>query len=77
MSYALAVELVDHTGLDATEHAALNAALAGLHTLHEVIRWGLAAAPERIVAEVIIQDEFTHDVVMPWTGDRYVVFDTT
>ena len=30
----------------------------------------------QIVAEVIVQDEFTHDVVIPFR-DVYLVFDTT
>jgi len=30
----------------------------------------------QIVAEVVVQDEFTHDVVIPYQ-DVYLVFDTT
>ena len=71
------MELTAHTALTDDERTELEAQLPGLRTLHEVIRWGLAADPARIVAEVVIQDEFTHDVVMPWTAGRYLVFDTT
>lgn len=31
---------------------------------------------ERIIAEVIVQDEFTHDVIIPFQ-DVFLVFDTT
>lgn len=30
----------------------------------------------QIVAEVVVQDEFTHDIVIPFQG-VYLVFDTT
>lgn len=69
------MELIALTELGAGERAELEAALARLITLHDVILWGLEA--DRIIAEVVIQDEFTHDVVMPWTRGRYLVFDTT
>lgn len=46
-------------------------------TLEEVVRWGFAQRPPRVVCEVIVQDEFTHDVVLPFSGGAYLVFDTT
>ena len=48
-----------------------------LGTLAEVIRWGLSLSPERSVVDVVIQDEYTHDVVMDWDDDRHLVFNTT
>ena len=46
-------------------------------TLDQVVRWGLAATPERMVCNVVVQDEFTHDVVVPWSNEHYLVYDTT
>jgi hypothetical protein len=43
-------------------------------SLEDVIRWGFAHDHE--IVEVIVQDEFTHDVVMR-TADTFHVFDTT
>jgi hypothetical protein len=43
-------------------------------SLEDVIRWGFAHDHE--IVEVIVQDEFTHDVVMR-TGDTFHIFDTT
>ena len=48
-----------------------------LATLADVIRWGLSRSPERTVVDVVVQDEYTHDVVMDWDDGRYLVFDTT
>lgn len=51
-------------------------ALPALATLADVVRWGLAQAPPEMIADVIVQDEYSHDIVLPWRG-RYLVFDTT
>lgn len=71
------VPLTDLTGMTPGTRAALERELAPLTTLQDVVRWGFAHAPPRDVAAVVVQDEFTHDVVLPWEGHRYLVFDTT
>lgn len=50
--------------------------LASLWSLQDVVRWGFAQSPAYMVVDVIVQDEFTHDVVMH-AGDIYLVFDST
>ena len=76
--YAVAmVLLTDHSGLPPAQRTALERELAPLTLLQDVVRWGFARTPPRDVAAVIVQDEFTHDVVVPWEGERYLVFDTT
>jgi len=43
-----------------------------LHTLEDILRWGAH------VHAVIVQDEYTHDVVVsPPRADGFLVFDTT
>lgn len=54
--------------------------LATLKTLGQVLIWA-SAKPKgdflpKIVAEVVQQDEFTNDVVIPYK-DLFLVFDTT
>ena len=34
-------------------------------TLEDVVRWGLSQTPPQLVADVVVQDEYTHDVVLP------------
>ncbi len=46
-------------------------------TLEEVVRWSLALVPPRMIARVVIQDEYTHDVVLPYDEGVYLVYDTT
>ena len=45
-------------------------------TLEDVVAWGLADSPPRLIARVVVQDEYTHDVVMPFE-DIFLVYDTT
>lgn len=69
--------LADHAGLELGERQRLKAAVARLATLEEVIRWGLGLPRPSVIADVVVQDEYSHDVVMPWGDDHHIVFDTT
>ncbi len=51
--------------------------VAGQRTLEDVIRWALAQSPPRLVERVVVQDEYTHDVVVRWADGVYLVYDTT
>ena len=46
-----------------------------LATLEDVLRVGFAQQPAWELVDVIVQDEFTHDVIVH--GPAYLVFDTT
>jgi hypothetical protein len=46
-------------------------------TLQDVVAWGLAQTPPAIVCDVVTQDEYTHDVIVPHPDGTYLVFDTT
>jgi hypothetical protein len=46
-------------------------------TLAEVLAWAREQSPPREVVEIVTQDEYTHDVVVPFEGDCFLVFDTT
>ena len=50
--------------------------VAPLRLLEQVVRWAFSQVPPSDVADVIVQDEFSHDVVVPWRG-VHLVFDTT
>lgn len=68
--------LYDHADLEPSERDDLAASVAGLTSLERVLHWARALTPPSGVEEIITQDEFTHDVVVPVAG-RYLVFDTT
>ena len=54
--------------------------LAELHqlaTLKQVLNWSLAQEPRAEFVDVIIQDEFHHDVIVRVTDRVYAVFETS
>lgn len=46
-------------------------------TLGDVLAWARSEEPPRAVTEIITQDEYTHDVVVKYEEQVYLVFDTT
>ena len=68
------------SGLSTEDFGLLETELARHKTLGHVLNWAAEkpksdVAPQ-IVAEVITQDEFTHDVIVPYR-DLFLVYDTT
>ena len=53
------------------------AEVANLKTLEQVFRWALHRQPRFTPGEVVIQDEYTHDVSFRATDGSALVFDTT
>lgn len=56
---------------------ALRTFLSSQQTLHDVVVASLALDPPKMVAAVVVQDEYTHDVVLPWADEVWLVYDTT
>jgi hypothetical protein len=65
-----------HGAVDATRVAALEAVVTQHATLEAVVRWGLASRVPRFIERVVVQDEYTHDVVLS-ANDCWLVYDTT
>ncbi|MCX4243356.1 hypothetical protein [Paraliomyxa miuraensis] len=66
----MGLPLDDRVGLDPTQRRSLQDVLASQHILQDVVRW-------RMVSDVVVQDEYTHDVVVPWNDGMVLVYDTT
>jgi hypothetical protein len=62
------------------EFANLKVELAKHKTLGQVLNWASSQSKKnflpQIVAEVITQDEYTHDVIIPYKN-LFLVYDTT
>jgi hypothetical protein len=69
--------LVDRAGLTPQQLASLAAELEPLHMLGDVVRWAARRRPPTAIVDVITQDEYTHDVVVPLAAPLHLVFDTT
>ena len=52
-------------------------ALRDLRTLATILDWLAVQEPPRVVHDVVTQDEYTHDVIVPWSERLVLVFDTT
>lgn len=56
-------------------------ALSEQHALKDLMTWALSDSGKNfipgVVKDVIVQDEFTHDVVVPWGAELVLVYDTT
>jgi DNA-directed RNA polymerase subunit L len=59
------------------DHARLASQLEPLETLGQVLRWALGQSPRAEFVNVVVQDEFTHDVIVRIAADLYAVFDAT
>ena len=57
--------------------ARAEAEVAHRHTLADVLEWARAQSPPRAVTEIVTQDEYTHDVVLPFDGSHFLAFDAT
>jgi hypothetical protein len=70
--------MIDVVGAVSGEVVESIAVVSAQHkTLEDVVRWGLAQKPPRLVERVIVQDEYTHDVAIRYGEGVYLVYDTT
>jgi hypothetical protein len=67
----------DHAGLKPLEAEELAAIVAEHRGLDDIFAWGRQQSPPVLPADVIKQDEFTHDVLVPLPNRRWLVYGTT
>jgi hypothetical protein len=75
------MRVTNQANLEPQEIARIEAELSGQQNLKDVMDWALSH-PEGtfiplVVAQVIAQDEFTHDVIVPYRDGLVLVYDTT
>jgi len=68
--------LVDYANLDEATRVRLANIVASQSSLQAVLDWGRQQVPRVDIDSILTQDEYTHDVVIPFEG-RYLVYDTT
>lgn len=75
------MRIVNHANLAPEEIVQLEGELAGQENLNDVMKWALSHPVgtfiPSVVANVIVQDEFTHDVIVPYRDGLVLVYDTT
>ena len=65
------------TTVDSEVRAGIETLFRSQKTLEDVVRWGLAQSPVRLVEDVVVQDEYTHDVVIRHPSGVYLAYDST
>jgi hypothetical protein len=77
----LSMRIVNHASLPPEDIARIESEVAGQQNLNDVMKWALSQPGgvfiPSVVAEVIVQDEFTHDVIVPYRDGLVLVYDTT
>ena len=71
------IPVTDYAGLAAVERERVEELVQGHRGLDDIFAWGRIQQPPVHPANVIKQDEFTHDVLVPLPSDRWLVYGTT
>jgi hypothetical protein len=71
------VLILEQALLTDAERARLRIELSGINNLGDVLDWAGSLSPPVSSPEVITQDEYTHDVLVPLPDGRLLAFDTT
>ena len=70
-------QLLDFANLPAEERDKLAAVVERHLGLDDIFAWGRTQSPPIHPADVIKQDEFTYDVLVPLPSGRWLVYGTT
>ena len=71
------IELTDFAHLAPDERAEIEAVVSHHHGLDDIFEWGRRQQPVVVPADVVKQDEYTHDVLVPLPSGRWLVYGTT
>lgn len=75
------MRLANHAQLIAGKLSEIEDEVKAQRTLLDVIKWGQAdksgAFLSTVVADVVVQDEFTHDAIVPWRDRLFLVYGMT
>ncbi len=63
--------------IDSTAAASIRALTMQHTTLEKLMTWGMMQTPSVMIADVIQQDEFTSDVIVPFQDNLFFVYDVT
>jgi hypothetical protein len=75
------MRVINHTTLAPDVFAQLLEDVPAHENLQQLMKWALADRTGTfvpgVVSQVVVQDEFSHDVVVPWREGLTLVYDTT
>lgn len=71
------IEVFDRAGAATAVLGAVREALAPMRNLGDVLAWSRTLDPPVTAPAVVTQDEYTHDVLVPWRAGLTLAFDVT
>lgn len=75
------MQIITHGRITDEVKARIQAEVSGQQNLKDMMAWALTQGSgvflSGVVSEVIVQDEFTHDVIVPRSDGLVLVYDTT
>jgi hypothetical protein len=71
------MRVTHHLTLPRDDLAAIVAGVPRFTVLGDLLAWGFRQSPRLEVLEVVVQDEYTHDVVLSWRDGLVLVYDST
>ena len=71
------MQIHDFAGMTGEERQALSRVLEAQESLDDVFAWGRTQSPPITPEDVVIQDEFSYDALVPFAETRWVVYATT
>jgi hypothetical protein len=73
------VKITNRARLSRTDLEKIEAQVAGLQSLSELLEWGRGREgfEPAVITDVVKQDECTQDAIVPWPGGRALVFGST
>jgi hypothetical protein len=73
--------VINLASLPSDQFTQLERELGGHRSLSDILSWSQRQQPgtlaPQIITDVVVQDEFTHDVIVPWGESLVLVYDTT
>jgi hypothetical protein len=77
----MSLRILNYANLPPEVITEIESELSEQHALKDLVNWALSDSGKRfvpgVVKDVIVQDEFTHDVIVPWGPELVLVYDTT
>ena len=75
------MQVTNRASLSSQQISQIESELAEHRTMAAVLDWGFKQPPgtvlPQIVADVIVEDEYSHDVIVPWRDGLVIVYGTT
>ena len=69
--------IANYGGLSGSALATLSNVVSKHQSLDQIFAWGRSQSPQVVPADVVKQDEFTHDVLVPLPDGNWLVYGTT